>query len=297
MTGWAVREQGNQIGIQALLMVLRIGGRGPARVILAGVVVWYLLIARDARRHSREWLRRQGLRGSLPQVYRHLLCFATVAMDRFLLASGRLGRFQFTWEGRDLLERSEGHGVLLIGSHLGSFEAMAALASEHAAPVYMVMYTQHARRISAALEGAAPELLERILEVDPDNPRWILGVRDRLRSGAFVAMLADRPVEPSTIPVPFHGEDASFPTGPWRLAVMLRCPVLLCAGLYQGGNRYHVHLEEMEAPRPGAEGIAAAVSAYAARLERLSGSAPYNWFNFYDFWAPASPSAPDPPRP
>ena len=291
-----MREQGNQLGIRALHAVLRFGGRGPARVILAVVVAWYLLIAADARGHSRRWLRKQGLRGSVPQVYRHLLCFATVALDRFLLASGRLEPFRFTWSGRELLERHEGRGVLLIGSHLGSFEAMAALASEHAAPVYMVMYTQHARRVSAALERAAPELLDRILEVDPNNPRWILGVRDRLRQGAFVSMLADRPVDPATVPVQFYGEPASFPTGPWRVAAMLGCPVLFCAGLYQGGNHYHVHLEEMD-PVQGGEALVDSVRAYAARLEQLSRSAPYNWFNFYDFGAPTPPSAPDRPRP
>ena len=77
---------------------------------------------------------------------------------------------------------------------------------------------------------------------------------------------------------------------------MLGCPVLFCAGLYQGGNHYHVHLEEMD-PVQGGEALVDSVRAYAARLEQLSRSAPYNWFNFYDFGAPTPPSAPDRPRP
>ena len=66
-------------------------------------------------------------------------------------------------------------------------------------------------------------------------------------------------------------------------------PVLLCFGLYLGGNRYRLVFE------PFAECVAipreqrgpaldALLTRYAQRLEHYVRVAPYNWFNFHDFW-------------
>ena len=88
---------------------------------------------------------------------------------------------------------------------------------------------------------------------------------------------------------PFLGENAQFPTAPFRIALMLKRPVVLMLGLYRGGNRYELHFEQLFDPvgvdRARRQAmIEAAVSTYAARLEHYCRQAPYNWFNFYDFW-------------
>ena len=78
--------------------------------------------------------------------------------------------------------------------------------------------------------------------------------------------------------------------GPFRLAAMLRRPVILMMGIYRGGSRYDIHFEQLAdfsergAARSGS-GIDAAMQAYVSRLEHYSRLAPYNWFNFYDFWS------------
>ena len=61
------------------------------------------------------------------------------------------------------------------------------------------------------------------------------------------------------------------------------------AGLYLGGNRYHIVFEQIadfSAVGPGARtiSVSAAVRQYAAIIERHCRSFPYNWFNFLDFW-------------
>ena len=79
---------------------------------------------------------------------------------------------------------------------------------------------------------------------------------------------------------------------PWRLALALHAPVLLCFGLYCGGNRYDLHFEPFAdlatAPPPRAaraQWLQQQVHAYAARLEHHARRMPFNWFNFYDFWS------------
>ena len=93
------------------------------------------------------------------------------------------------------------------------------------------------------------------------------------------------------------GGKVNIPTGPFRMAAMMKRPVIFIVGLYRGGNRYEVRYEELydfsvlsdqaNPARPASVGAAidAAIALYVARLERLCLEAPYNWFNFYDFWA------------
>jgi predicted LPLAT superfamily acyltransferase len=117
----------------------------------------------------------------------------------------------------------------------------------------------------------------------------MIEIRDCLDQGGFVGMLADRTLaSDSTIRLPFLGAPAAFPTGPARLAGLLRPPVVLMVGLFLGGNRYEIHFEQLAdaAPdRPNPEQTAALIARYAARLEHYCRVAPYNWFNFFDFWA------------
>ena len=85
------------------------------------------------------------------------------------------------------------------------------------------------------------------------------------------------------------GDRAYLPTGPMRVAAILRRSVIFMAGLYRGRNRYHVVFAEVaDFSKTSAAGRAAAVSAaierYAALLDQYCRSDPYNWFNFFDFW-------------
>ena len=89
--------------------------------------------------------------------------------------------------------------------------------------------------------------------------------------------------------LPFLGQPAGFALGPFQLAAMLKRPVVLMVGIYQGGRRYDVHFERIadfsDVPvqdRPGL--VRWAAGRFADRLEHHALSSPYNWFNFYDFW-------------
>jgi predicted LPLAT superfamily acyltransferase len=69
-------------------------------------------------------------------------------------------------------------------------------------------------------------------------------------------------------------------------------PVLMCFGLYEGGNRYRIEFVEFGPTAPGASRGAAlqpVVDRYAALLEQYARRYPLNWFNFYPYW-PATES-------
>jgi predicted LPLAT superfamily acyltransferase len=149
------------------------------------------------------------------------------------------------------------------------------------------MYEETGRKIGAALNAINPHLAPRIIGLG--TPSAMIQIRDCLEQGGFVGMLADRTLPADTTTrLDFLGAPAAFPTGPARLASLLRPPVVLMVGLYRGGNRYHIHFELLvpaASAKPDPADATRLIANYVARLEHYCRAAPYNWFNFFDFWA------------
>jgi predicted LPLAT superfamily acyltransferase len=118
----------------------------------------------------------------------------------------------------------------------------------------------------------------------------MIAVRERLEAGHLVGILADRSLaNERQLTLPFLGQPAQFPVGPFRLAAILKRPIVFMAGLYRGGRTYDIHFEVLTEPDETVElatdqAIEATMRRYVARLEHFCRAAPYNWFNFYEFW-------------
>jgi predicted LPLAT superfamily acyltransferase len=150
----------------------------------------------------------------------------------------------------------------------------------------------HYLKSHAYLHPSAPVTIIGLGHVDS-----MLKVWERLDQGGVVGMLADRTLGNDTLyPVPILGTTANLPSGPFRMAVLLKRPVVFMTGLYLGGNRYAIHFEpladfsDLERGQRDAA-LEAAIVRYAALLDQYCRMAPYNWFNFFDFWQPATATA------
>jgi len=222
---------------------------------------------------------------------RHIHTFASVLLDRLFLLDRRIDRFRITVHGENHLLQAHrsGGGAFLFGAHFGSFEAVRTLGVQlGGCRVTLAMYERNARKIGALLRAIDPQLANDIVALGRIDS--MLTLQSRLQRGDFVGFLADRTIgDDATLSLPFLGVPARFPLGAFRMAAVLRRPVLWMAGIYRGGNRYEIHVEPLADfsqvhRRDRDEAIASAVAAYAERLQHHCRSAPYNWFNFYDFW-------------
>ena len=290
---WATEpERGSRAAMRFVTWLALRLGRGATRWLLVPLSLYFLVFAPGARRASRAFLGRAlGRTAGGADLLRNFHAFAATLHDRIYLLSGRLEDLDIAVDGAAPLEAilAQGRGCILLGSHLGSFEALRALArhvTHH--PVNIVMHEGVTRNTDAVLDSLAPELKARIIA--PGRPETMLRIRECLERGEIVGILGDRPFGSEKISLcPFMGVPARFPHGPFRLALTLDAPVVLFFGLYQGGNRYQICLEVL-ADRPAAAreeraGAAARwVERYVQRLEHHARVAPYNWFNFYDFW-------------
>jgi predicted LPLAT superfamily acyltransferase len=304
---WKQRPEGG--GAFALRLIRGIGlvcGRPLARACLYPITLYFLLRRGPERRASRAYLARAlGRPATLLDIARHIHCFAATILDRvFLLgdrSEGRVdgdrfatGPFDIGVSGLDALHAAidRGQGLLLFGSHLGSFEVLRVLKrARPEVPLRVVLDRGHNPALTRLLEDLDPEVAASVIDAGQDGPAIMLAIQQAVAAGAMVALLVDRVhAGGGAVRVPFLGRQAPWPVAPWQIAAVLQVPVLLAFGLYRGGNRYQLAFEPFApegvrlARGERAGGIPALIAGYVARLEDRVRDAPYNWFNFYDFW-------------
>lgn len=287
---WTRRgERGSPFLIRFIVWFSSKVGRAATRPLLHPIVAYFMVAAIAARRASRDYLARCfGRAPSLRERYAHFFTFATTLHDRVFFLRDRFDLFDIEVEGAEWVGPG---GAILMGAHVGSFEAIRALASRDGRRVAMAMYEDNARKVQRVLEGVNPAMGADVVTLGRIDS--MLALRDRLDAGALVGVLADRTLgDDPAIDVDFLGAPARFPTGPMRMAAALRQKVVFMAGLHRGGNRYTIRFEPL-ADFTAIEGITRAerdallreaVRRYAARTEACCRQAPYNFFNFYPFW-------------
>ncbi|HEY0821692.1 MAG TPA: acyl-CoA synthetase [Rhizobacter sp.] len=304
---WATEPERSHRWALTLIRWIATGvGRPLTRLLLHPISLYFMLANGKARRASREYLARALKRPpTWVDGYRHVHAFASTVLDRIYFLQERFDLFEVTTTGGEVIHPPlrQGEGVITIGAHLGSFEAMRAGGEARGERVAMLMYENNARMINAMLAAVAPKA--RLHTIALGQPGAMLALRRFLDGGGIAGMLADR-----TLPgaagrsrshwIDFLGRPAPFSDGPFRLAAMLKRRVVFSAGLYHGGNRYELLFAELADFRHlGGETrdevdrqVREALERYVRRVEAACVESPYNWFNFYDFWAAADATPP-----
>jgi predicted LPLAT superfamily acyltransferase len=288
----ALPERGTPAALRLIHWTARVFGRSVGRFLLFPTTFYFFLTAHAARRMSYQYLERvRGRRAHWWHVFRHLYYFAATILDRVYLLTGEFQRFDVKVHQRELLHQQveSGHGCILLGSHLGSFEVLRALGVTRVElPLKVLMDVVHNKNLTRFLDALNPDIASTVIV--PDRPDTLLKVKESLDAGFLVGTLGDRPTsDGKTVQCQFLGGAATFPIGAIVIAAMMHCPVILFFGIYRGGNRYEIYFErfadEIVLNRDRRAGdIQDWTQRYVDRLEYHTRLAPYNWFNFYPFW-------------
>ncbi len=303
--GWSrIAERGTLLGMRITVWCYRLLGRRACLALVWCVVSYFYLTDRAGRRATRRFTERvarhpQG-RAALPgppnwrDDFRRYQAFGVSVIDRIAIWSGDTEPFDFEVHGVELVDRlaEEGQGALVLGAHLGSFDALRLLAERVKTTVNVMMYTQHAQQINRIFRELSPDADARVIAVDPGSVQSVFEARACLERGEVVAILGDR-VEPGdrgrTTAVPVLGDPVDLPQAPFLLAHLLGCTVFLMLALRVDGGRYEVFTEKLTDPvrlrrSEREKHVQELVSAYAGRLEHYALMAPDQWFNFFDYW-------------
>jgi KDO2-lipid IV(A) lauroyltransferase len=195
-----------------------------------------------------------------------------------------LGAYVASAEGEHHLDAAlaAGRGVVLLTAHLGNWEFAGRLLS-----------SRGRRTAHVVLSAEQDQALERYLRLDSPQLRFVtrrhatstLGLLAALRRAELVAMQADRPTGGrGDAIVPFFGEPAAFPIGPFVLARAAGAAVVTAFCAMAPGGRYRLEIDPPIWVKPGEETSALATT--VAALERVIRAYPTQWFNFFDAWSP-----------
>lgn len=305
---WAQQQEVKGLwGMRLMLRVWQLLGRRAFGLLLWPVIGVYWLTARPARQASQQWIERvkQALaQRQLPAPPRlnsffHFMRFGYSMLDKVASWRGELKLnldVVFAPGAREALDVDAPQGKLLLASHLGDVEACRAMAQLDGSKVInALVFSENAQRFKQIMEEMAPDAGLNLMPVTDIGPDTAIALKEKLDRGEWVAIVGDRiAVNPQrggdwrVIWSEFMGHPAPFPQGPFILASILRCPVLLIFALRQQ-DKLHIHCEPFADPLilPRGErqqALQHTVDRYAERLEHYALMSPLDWFNFFDFW-------------
>lgn len=193
----------------------------------------------------------------------------------------RLLRYVEAVRGVDPIEALTG-GIVSVTAHVGNWELAGRLLA-----------TRSARRTHVVVSPEEAPELERWVRRSGDGVRFVprshpaIGVElvRALRRGDVVAVQGDRALGTrGDVLIPFFGEPAPFPLGPFLLARAAGVPVVPAFCLLGPDERYRVEIAPPIVVERGEEEASARV--WVALLERVVREYPTQWFNFFDLWRP-----------
>lgn len=288
---WVVPERGSKAAMSLAIWLARRLGWRRLRVLLWPIAFYFFLFNKSARYASRAYLARNLHRHiSSRLVLRHFHAFGQTVLDRlfFLLAPQTM--LPVRCHGREIFQRimEQGQGALLLGAHIGSFEALRTLAQDHGVPVRMLMYRSNLGGATQVLEALDPDYLQNIIPIGQTDS--MLQVAESLKRGEVIGILADRSPDTShCIAVPFFGKNVMLPEGPYRLALATGAPIVFVSSVKNSDGIYDVTFSSFDVPYPvqrqdRAAFIQKGALCYSRWLEDQCTQHPLSWFNFYDYW-------------
>lgn len=302
---WAsLEERGVYFGLKAMLKTYRILGRIGFSIFLYPVIFYFFLANGAARRASKLYMQRINLDalgrqklGRWPaslRSFRHFFFFGEAILDKLRAWTGGLHLEDIDFENQEAFValQEAGQGGVMIASHLGNAEVSRALGMRRKGiKITVLVHTKHAQNFNRLLREESADSTVSLIQVTDVGPETAIHLSQKIAAGEFVVIVGDRtPVgkAPRAIWAPFLGRPAPFPEGPFILAAILKCPVLLIFCL-KHKNRFRIIFEPfsdvIDMPRARRrEVLAELVARYAQRLEHHCLNNPYQWFNFFDFW-------------
>jgi len=298
---WAnVREKGSVLGMHILLMAYEYGGRWLFRFLLFPVVLFYFFCHPVARRASRQYRQRMQIFNPdfpAPRWWhgiRHFWGFATTLLDKLEVWRERITRADVCIHNGEIIDQllARGQGAVILISHLGNFEICQALSEDRPnLQLTVLQHTAHAQKFNRILDRHSRETRVELMQVRDLDVGQAIHLSERLSSGQFVAISADRiPVVNAerSFSLPFLGRPTPFPTGPFILASALQAPILIVQCIKRQG-RYHISFEMLREAsavprRERSQHLERLMSGYVRNLEKHCLMAPWQWYNFYPYW-------------
>jgi predicted LPLAT superfamily acyltransferase len=283
---WTGRSRGGGFGHRFFIFLIRKAGIGFAYGFLALVVLYFVPCAPRATRAVWFYARRvlgYGWLRSVWHLFAHYYCFGRTLIDKIAIGAGQAERYRFEFDNySEFLQILDGgSGVVMIGAHVGSWEAGSHFFGDYARRMNIVLYDGEAAGVKRALENNAAGPRFKIISLG-DGLDSVVRIKNALDAGEYVCFQGDRHLgssSDSTVAAGFMGRAALFPRGPFRIASRMGVPVVFFFAMREKGRVYRFHF--VEARQKTERGL---LDEYLRTTETIVRAHPTQWFNFYNFW-------------
>lgn len=297
---WASLEERCPLtGIFFISIIYKLFGRTLCQFIGWPLVFYYYLTGTEQRNSSKIFLQKVfKIQGKKQEpTFRNSMChfmnFFNMALDKFSAWIGHSSVKDVTQNGLTNLKNvASNKGGIILVSHIGNMEFCRAVSDiDHQNRFHILMHTKNSKRYNQMLKFFNPDIKINMIEVTEVGAETIIFLKNRVESGDFVVIAADRfPVtgDKRVSYVPFLGEDAAFSQGPYILASLLECPVYTASAIKEE-KKYTISVELFSKRitldrKNRTEQLQTYAQQYAQYLEKLALKYPYQWYNFFDFW-------------
>lgn len=308
---YEIKEKtGASAGLTIAYWMLKIFPPAVSRFLAYPIGFFFALFAPKVRNYSRTYLEQlRSYTGSSRHLstISHITSFAVALVEKMQVWSGKYKTKRVHYHDDDIEELlsdfENGRGFLLMVNHLGNSEMVRALADHDqlrvSRPIVATPIADYniSSGFFAILKKINPHAAENVIDARNVGPETIELVQKKLDAGEIVVIAGDRISANSsqhTIYAPFLGKPAAFAYGAFVIASLLKAPVYFMTGVRSHDitlkSDHDIYIQknhiDFDCPRKERKArIQQMVNEYAAMLEKLCITYPYQWYNFFDFWA------------
>ena len=285
---WKGRTDGLPWMIRSLVVLMKVVDRHVIYCFMAIVVPFYMVFHHDSYLATYRFFRQRlgfGRIKSFLKVYANHYRFGQVIIDRYAAYAGKKFRFELDGNERFMELVNGERGFVQLSSHAGNYEMVGYGLTSTAKKINGLFYGGESkvmmdfRRKILALHNV------NLIEVD-ESMSHIFNMNAAIDRGEIVSMTGDRLFGSSkALKCMFLGKEASFPMGPFALAVQKEVPMLAVFSMrYHGRYRVYVRDIKPDESLPLRARMADMARQFSAELENVVRMYPTQWFNYYDFW-------------
>lgn len=219
-------------------------------------------------------------------TYKNHCLFGQVVIDKFAMYAGK--KFRIEIDGQEYYQKlaARDESFITLSSHVGNCEiAGYTLTQEKKVLNALVFYGEKTSVMTNRAKLFAGKNVK-MIPVRPDLGH-LFEIDQALQKGEIVSMPADRIFgSQKKLSLPFMGQTADFPYGPFSVATLHGLNVLVLHVIKIKSLTYKIYVTPLDYDKdaPRQEQINQLATGYAAEVERIVKIYPTQWYNYFEFW-------------
>ena len=287
---WKGVTGGNTLGQRAMKVLFSIVNVRVGYFILAFVVPFYMLFARNGYLAIYRYFREQHgypVMKSFFKTYQNHFLFGQMMLDRFAVYAGQRS-FKLDNPDNDIFLEvvNSSQGCIMAGAHVGNPELCGYLLSQNTKRINGLIFGGEAKEVQKNRSAVLGDNNVRLIPVLDDMSHIFL-INEALTSGEMISLPCDRSFgSGKTVECEFLNGKVDFPVGAFVMALQFNVPVIALFVLKISATLYRAHVVTVPVPQEGnkREQINEMARSFVKILEGIVKKYPEQWFNFYSFW-------------